>query len=165
DKGGDNNVYTWFFDNLIANGAKFDIIALSYYIAWHGTPTDLYRNLCNLANKYKKDLIVVETAFPFCLNDGDGYENIMAKDEQLKNSGYVPTIAGQKQYLEDIFNIVKHVPDGRGLGMFYWESAWLPVKGAGWDPNDPQSKNAWENQILFNYEGYALESLKAFQTK
>ncbi|HEY8462707.1 MAG TPA: glycosyl hydrolase 53 family protein [Bacillota bacterium] len=166
DKGGDNNVYTWFFDNLIANGATdFDIIALSYYIAWHGTPTDLYRNLCNLANKYKKDLIVVETAFPFCLNDGDGLENIMAKDEQLKNSGYVPTIAGQKQYLQDIFNIVKHVPDGRGLGVFYWEGAWLPVQGAGWDPNDPQSKNAWENQILFNYEGYALDSLKAFQIK
>lgn len=162
DKGGDHDAYTYFFDNLLADGVEFDIIGLSYYIVWHGNPGSLYRNMRKLAEKYHKDLIVVETAFPFCLNDADELENIIAKDDQIRNSGYTPTIAGQKQYLEDLIMLIKHIPNGRGLGLFYWEGAWLPVKGAGWDPENPESKNAWENQCLFNFDGYALDSLKAF---
>jgi arabinogalactan endo-1,4-beta-galactosidase len=159
DQGGNNEAYTYFFDNLIKNGVKFDVIALSYYIEWHGKPSALYDNLCKLARKYKKELIVAETAYPFTLNEGDGLENIMAKDDQLRGTGYPPTIRGQKRFLEDLISIIKHTPNGKGLGFFYWEGAWLPVKGAGWDPNDPESKDAWENQCLFNFNGYALDSL------
>jgi arabinogalactan endo-1,4-beta-galactosidase len=89
----------------------------------------------------------------------------MARDDQLRNTGYVPTIAGQKKFLEDLISVIKHTPNGRGLGFFYWEGAWLPVKGAGWDPADPNSKDAWENQCLFNFSGYALDSIKAFRAR
>jgi arabinogalactan endo-1,4-beta-galactosidase len=165
DKGGDSQAYTYFFDNLISSHVKFDIIGLSYYSAWHGSPAELYKNMCKLSKRYKKDLVVVETSYPFCLNNGDALENMIAKEAQIKNTGYPPTVAGQKQYLEDLIKLIKHTPDGRGLGFFYWEGAWLPVKGAGWDPADPQSQNACENQCLFNYYGYALDSLKAFRLK
>ena len=29
------------------------------------------------------------------------------------------------------------VPNGRGIGVFYWEPAWTAVTGAGWDPDQP----------------------------
>lgn len=43
-------------------------------------------------------------------------------------------------------NVVEAVPGGRGLGVVYWEPAWTAVNGSGWDPRDPSSGNAWENQ-------------------
>jgi arabinogalactan endo-1,4-beta-galactosidase len=43
------------------------------------------------------------------------------------------------------------------LGFFYWEGAWIPVKGAGWKTGEG---NPWENQTLFDFQGNALETLK-----
>lgn len=54
---------------------------------------------------------------------------------------------------------VAQVPGGRGLGVFYWEPAWLGVKGAGWTQGEG---NAWENQAMFDFNGEALESLNVF---
>ncbi len=165
DNGGDNGAYRYFFDNIIANGARFDVIALSYYPDIHGKPSAFYANLADLAGRYGKELVVAETAFPFCLNDADGLENMVSTDDQLRKTGYMPTVVGQKKFIEDLIAMIKHAPNGKGLGFFYWEGAWLPVKGAGWDPGDPESKNACENRCLFNFAGYALDSLKAFKIK
>ncbi|MGO4430939.1 glycosyl hydrolase 53 family protein, partial [Streptomyces sp. MCAF7] len=59
--------------------------------------------------------------------------------------------------LRDVMNVVEAVPGGRGLGVVYWEPAWTAVKGSGWDPTDPGSGNAWENQALFDYGDKARE--------
>jgi arabinogalactan endo-1,4-beta-galactosidase len=165
DNSCDNAAYTYFFDNLIMRGVQFDVIALSYYPEWHGKPSDLYANIVKLAEKYKQELVIAETAYPFCLNDADELKNVITGDDQLRNTGYVPTVAGQKKFLQDIIAIIKHAPNGKGLGFFYWEGAWLPVKGAGWDPDNPDSKNSWGNQCLFNFAGYALDSLNAFRAQ
>jgi Arabinogalactan endo-1,4-beta-galactosidase len=165
DKGADNASYNYFFDNLIANGVPFDVIGLSYYVYWHGPMSGFYDNLCKLAEKYHKEMVVAETAYPFTFNPGDELANMLGDDTLLRTPGYPATIAGQKQFLETEINLIKHVPDGLALGFIYWEGAWLPVKGAGWDPNDAASGDAWENQGLFNYNGYALDSLKVFRTQ
>ncbi len=55
---------------------------------------------------------------------------------------------------------VNQVPNSRGLGgVFYWEPAWIPVKGVVWKTGEG---NAWDNQTLFDFEGNALESLRYF---
>jgi len=54
---------------------------------------------------------------------------------------------------------VAQVPDGRGLGIFYWEPEWIPVEGAGWKTGEG---NAWENQAMFDFDGNALASLNVF---
>jgi arabinogalactan endo-1,4-beta-galactosidase len=64
--------------------------------------------------------------------------------------------------LRDIMAIVRAVPDGRGLGVFYWDAAWTAVPGNGWDSTDPESGNAWENQALFDYADRALPALDEF---
>jgi beta-galactosidase len=58
--GGQNNESVFFVDNMIKRGVHFDVIGQSYYPKWHGSLNDLSNNLADLANRYKKDLIVVE---------------------------------------------------------------------------------------------------------
>jgi arabinogalactan endo-1,4-beta-galactosidase len=56
----------------------------------------------------------------------------------------------------DTLSIVQAVPNGLGLGAFYWEPTWTVVKGNGWDPTDPSSGDGWENQAMFDYSDTAL---------
>lgn len=58
--GGQNEEAIFWFDNMIARGVEFDIIGLSYYPRWHGTPDDLRFNLKDMAARYNKDVNVVE---------------------------------------------------------------------------------------------------------
>ncbi len=58
--GGQNSESVFFIDNMIARGVSFDVIGESYYPKWHGTLDDLRDNLNDLANRYNKDVIVVE---------------------------------------------------------------------------------------------------------
>ena len=43
-----------------------------------------------------------------------------------------------------------------------WEPAWTAVSGSGWDPADPASGNAWENQALFDYNATLLPAASWF---
>jgi arabinogalactan endo-1,4-beta-galactosidase len=65
--------------------------------------------------------------------------------------------------LRDVMSIVRAVPNGRGLGVFYWDATWTGVLGNGWDPADPSSGNAWENQALFGFDNCALPALNEFK--
>jgi arabinogalactan endo-1,4-beta-galactosidase len=56
-------------------------------------------------------------------------------------------------------SIVRAVPDGHGLGVFWWDATWIAVPGNGWDSTDPKSGNAWENQALFDFNNQALPAL------
>jgi len=160
DKGGDNDLYRWWFDNIIAEGVEFDVIGLSFYGYWHGDLSDLSANLTDLAQRYDKELIVVETAYAYTLDNQDGYGNIISSADQLID-GYPATVEGQSAWLRDIMQVVKDAPGA--TGVFYWEPAWLGLKGCGWNPADPQSGNAWENQALFDFDGHVLPSLAVFR--
>ncbi len=159
--GGDNGAFRWWFDNIIAQGVDFDIIGASYYGYWHGSLGDLQYNLNDMAARYDKDVVVVETAYPFTLDDADGWPNIIGLPEQLV-AGYPATEEGQAANLRDVLSIVRAVPDGRGLGVFYWDATWTAVPGNGWDPTDPSSGDAWENQALFDFDEQALPAMSEF---
>jgi arabinogalactan endo-1,4-beta-galactosidase len=160
--GGDNGLYRWWFDNITARSVPFDVIGFSYYSYWHGSLADLQYNLNDISAYYDKDVIVVETAYPFTLADDDGWENIIDLESEL-TAGYPATPEGQSAMLRDVMSIVRAVPDGRGLGIFYWDAAWTGVPGNGWDPADPSSGNAWENQALFDFDDRALPALREFK--
>src|SRR5690606_5048867 len=113
------------------------------------------------AAHYDKDVMVVETAYPFSLDGMDDTPNIIGLPEQLV-AGYPATPEGQAANLRDVLSIVRAVPDGRGLGVFYWDATWTAVPGNGWDPTDPASGNAWENQALFDFDERALPAMSEF---
>ncbi|OKI12496.1 arabinogalactan endo-1,4-beta-galactosidase [Streptomyces sp. CB03911] len=149
-KGGDDAGARTFFDNAVSRGVPFDVIGLSYYSYWHGPLNDLQTTLDDMAARYGRKVAVAETAYAFTLDNKDSLENNLATTAQL-TTGYPATQAGQAAALRDVLNVVEAVPGGKGLGAFYWEPAWTAVPGNGWDPADPASGNAWENQALFDY--------------
>jgi arabinogalactan endo-1,4-beta-galactosidase len=135
------------------------VIGISYYPYWHGTLFDLQNNLNDIALRYNKDIIVVETAYPFTEKENDALQNIIGSPNIL---GYPATPQGQMKMLGDVMTIVRAVPNGHGLGVFYWDATWTAVPGNGWDPADPASGNGWENQALFDYENHALPAMHMF---
>jgi arabinogalactan endo-1,4-beta-galactosidase len=158
-EGGDNGGHVWWFDNAIARGVPFDVIALSHYVYWHGPLGALQANLFDLSARYGKPIALVETAYGFTLEENDHEANIFnASLEQA--GGYPATPQGQADALRDMFNVVAAVPGT--LGVVYWEPTWTAVDGAGWDPADPTSGDGWENQAVFDYSGRALPALRVF---
>lgn len=156
DNGGNNEMYRWWLDNILARGVEFDLIGASYYPYWHGALADLQRNLNDIALRYNKDIVVVETAYAFTLEDNDNYENVITRQEQ---PGYPFTPAGQAKMLGDIMTITRAAPNGRGIGVMWWDATWTAVPGNGWDPAHPSSGNNWENQALFDYKNRPLPAM------
>jgi arabinogalactan endo-1,4-beta-galactosidase len=158
-EGGDNKLFRWWFDNAIQREVPFDLIGASYYPYWHGTFADLQNNLNDVAVRYNKDIIIVETAYPFTAADHDGYKNVIRVEER---PGYPFSPENQARMLADIMTITRAIPDGHGLGVMWWDATWTAVPGNGWDPARPTSGNNWENQALFDFENRALPAMDLF---
>ncbi|MRI64979.1 cellulase family glycosylhydrolase [Gracilibacillus thailandensis] len=173
DFGGANKLYRIWFDEISKRGVDFDIIGLSYYPYWHGSLEDLKFNLKDIGDRFEKDLLIVETAYAFTDEAPQGEDSIFNK-ELSDIAGYPPTIKGQQTFLIDLLNLVKelHADAYKGLGIVYWEPAWLPVKQTSWASVEGMKYgndlgnigNHWANQGLFDFEGNALESLDIFKS-
>ena len=153
---------TWWLDEAVSRGVPLDVIGLSYYPYWHGTLADLQEAISTLGARYERDVIVVETACPFTLEDDPRapFPNIVDAETVLPE-GYPPTPGGQAAFFRAVQDVTAAAEGGRGRGVVYWEPAWTAVEGAGWDPEDPSSGNAWENQAMFDFSGAALPEVLA----
>ncbi|OQY10830.1 MAG: hypothetical protein B6I28_00120 [Fusobacteriia bacterium 4572_132] len=151
------NSANWFFDNLVNNNIDFDIIGLSYYPWWHGKSLDdLTNNLKKISEKYGKEIIIMETAYPWTFEWNDWTNNIVGSEDKLIDS-YPGTVLGQKQFLVDLLNKVKTVPNNKGKGVFYWAPEWVAFKG-----DNSKDGSSWENLTLFDFENVVLNSIEAF---
>ena len=160
DQGGDNRQSVRFFDELRSRDVEFDIIGLSYYPIWHGSIADFERNVNDLARRYGKGILIVETAFPYTAENGDATPNASTGPYATTVPKYPFTIQGQANMLQTIISVVKRIPEQRGLGIFYWEPDFIPVQGAGWKYGEGSE---WDDQTLFDFAGHALWSLDLFK--
>lgn len=143
DRGGDNAGARFFLDHVLSEGVEFDSIGLSYYPWWHGSMQEFERNLHDLASRYQKDLVLVETAYPWTeVHPENALTTVDASAAQ------------QKVFLETVMDIVQRVPGGLGKGVFYWEPDAIPVG---------ESPAGWSKMSLFDSMGRALPGLGAFQ--
>ncbi|MFQ3305154.1 MAG: arabinogalactan endo-1,4-beta-galactosidase [Patiriisocius sp.] len=117
DKGGDKEFTKYFFDKLHTYNIKFDVIGQSYYPWWHGSLLDLKECLNFTALEYKKDIVLVETAYNYSPAE---YINTLAP--------FPETPEGQKDFLENVNDIILNIPNNKGKGIFWWEPA-APNKG------------------------------------
>lgn len=158
-----------FFSQMKNKSVEYDIIGLSYYPYWHGTISEFKDNMDRISAKYEKPVMVMEIAYGFTnvdpsqVNSNYSASNIYNETNEV-NGGYKTSIQGQASFLRDVFNAISEVPNNMGLGAFYWEPAWLPVKGVGWATiasgrTNEEGKSTWANQALFSYSGKALPSL------
>jgi len=175
------------FASILDNfDVDYDVFASSWYPFWHGSLENLTEVLSHVAQTYDKDVVVAEVSWTHTLDDGDGHPNVISLEADA--TAYPVSVQGQANVVRDVMEAVVNV-GAAGLGVFYWEPAWLPVgppaaraanealweqHGSGWatsyaaeyDPGDAgvhYGGSAWENQALFDFDGAPLESLRAFQ--
>ncbi len=158
--GGKYSIFDDFFNELEERDVNYDIIGASFYPFYHGTLDRLADNLNQISEKYDKPVFVAETSYAFTQNSHLNASNIFGGNQE-ENGGYLATIQGQATSLRDVIEIVADVPENRGLGIVYWEPAWLPVAGAGWA--EAGTLATWSNQALFTYSGKALPSINVFK--
>lgn len=129
---------------LESASVKYDIFALSYYPYWHGSLENLTNLMTYISDTYGKETMVVETSYEYTLEDGDGTGNSVGQKDLSKN--YAATVQSQANAVRDIFQAVM---DAKGLGVCYWEPAWVPVQEYDYTAADAESvlasnKEKWE---------------------
>ena len=72
DRGGDWPSTLKFLERFERHEVDFDVIGQSFYPWWHGTLRDLRDNLTASADRFGKPIIVVETAYPWTLDQTQG---------------------------------------------------------------------------------------------
>jgi len=98
--GYDNGLFRWIFDGLKANGAKYDVIAMSLYPTagdWAKLNNQCLVNLNDMVARYGKEVMISEVGMD------------------------VRAEAAAKSFLSDIIAKTRSVSGGKGLGVFYWE--------------------------------------------
>ena len=137
------NVGPWVDAAAEAGILDFDIIGVSYYAKWSKMPFNLVEEaIRRLHHRYGKDVVVVETAYPWTLRYNDQAHNILGADSLI--DGYPATQDGQRRLLIDLTSAVLR---GGGLGVVYWEPAWVS--------SDCKTRwgqgSHWENASLFDF--------------
>ncbi len=145
DCGGDWPVTKWYFDHLARAGVDYDIIGQSYYPNWHGTLGNVRENLHNTIERYHKDVMIVETAYPS--------RDVHLSPAAAKKMVWPMTPEGQRQFLADLIKTVKEAPEGRGIGVNYWhpEATFIPGATNRWSGPDANS--------LFEAKGHPLPAM------
>lgn len=135
----------------------FDIIGLSYYPFWHGKNiAQLETKMIELADTYKKQVVIAETSYPFSLLWADWTNNIVGDPEQLIHE-FEAIPQGQHAFLTTLDQSIQLA---QGLGWCYWGAELVAADG-------PQSTDGsvWENQALWDFNNKALPVIEAISKK
>lgn len=163
----------------------YDVFASSYYPFWHGTLDNLASILSEVAEKYDKKVMVAETSYAFTDEDTDFNGNTISSSSGITKD-YPFTIQGQANLVRNVCDTIVNKTKN-GIGVFYWEGAWISAGGKTWEENsqlwekygcgwassyaseydkDDAGKyyggSAVDNQAFFDSTGHPLESLKVF---
>ena len=110
--------------NLASNYVDYDVFSTSYYPYWHGTINNLKTVLGGIADSYGKKVMVAETSWATTLDDGDGHENtVRVGMNDNPSEAYGFSLQGQANEIRTVVNAINDT-DG-GIGVFYWEPAWI----------------------------------------
>ena len=135
--------YAWYAQVMDECNLDYDVFATSYYPYWHGTTKNLTNVLKEIADTYNKYVMVAETAYPYTSEDGDTFGNAVSEDSDSAVFRYDISVEGQAQCLKDVFQAVANVGE-KGIGVFYWEPAWLGVNGISWE----EQSSLWKNTAV-----------------
>ena len=126
--GYDNNLFRWLFDGLKAYGGKWDVVGMSLYPSpddWQQRNEQCLANMRDMVDRYGTEVMICEVG--------------MSWDEA----------STAKLFLEDLIAKTRSLPEGKGLGVFYWE---------------PQCYGGWKGYTLgaFDQSGKPTIALDAF---
>jgi len=91
---------------------------LSYYPWWHGSFSDFRTNINDLAVRYNKDIVVVETAYPWTTQYvNDGIPNVGFDPTKLP-VGYPVNPQGQSDFLTYLSILIRALQTIGGSGSY-----------------------------------------------
>lgn len=155
----------------------YDIFASSYYPFWHGTLDNLTAVLNEVQTTYHKQVLVMETSYANTLEDTDHHPNAIGEGSNYETP-YPISIQGQANAVADVIRAVNSIG---GLGVFYWEGAWITVggtyeenqrkweeHGAGWASSyaaayAPKAQPMIHSDRGFQYTSYGFSRMLALQ--
>ncbi len=146
----ENAIY--WFDGMAAAGlTDYDIAGISYYYIWSTVSIDSVSDyVADIKTMTGKEVMVVETAYPWTLNNADSYNNILATDKLT-----VAYPANQKGQYDYLVKLTQEVIDGGGTGIHYWEPAWITS-----EMRDKWGKgSSWDCNTLFDFTGNVIKGM------
>ncbi len=102
--GYDDATFRWFFDNLKAQGGKWDVIGMSHYPStgnWSTLNPEIGTTMADVASRYGSSVMVCETGLPW--------------DSAATAQSMITDLIGRNKSL-----------GSKGLGVFYWEPEAYP---------------------------------------
>lgn len=151
DNGWNWDTQNYWYTNVLKQGtlklSDFDMMGVSFYPFYSASATlgALKSSLNNMASAWGKELAVVETDWPTsCPNPKYSFPS--------DSKGIPFSAAGQTTFITNVANVVSSV--SRGVGLFYWEPAWIHNANLG---------SSCADNTMFSQSGQALSSLSVFQ--
>jgi arabinogalactan endo-1,4-beta-galactosidase len=138
------NVEPWFAAAVAAGVRDFDLIGVSYYPKWSALALpQAEAALKRVVLRFGRPIVTVEVSYPFTLKDaGDQAPNLLGEDSLHR--GYPATLRGQQRFMNDV--VLMTLRAG-GVGVVYWEPAWVSTSCATrWGTG-----SHWENATLFDF--------------
>lgn len=117
----------WFVDNFQAYGGvtDYDILGIDSYPTTRTQLDGLINNLNDLANRYDRKVMVMETSYPWNnALDGTGFDQYSPSSEPHPTS-----TAGQKAFLLELRDAIRALPNQRGAGLLWWYPEAVQVPG------------------------------------
>ncbi|SCY41888.1 glycoside hydrolase family 53 protein [Flavobacterium caeni] len=153
----ENAVY--FFTELQPFALDFDVIGLSYYPQFQTKNLITVQTKLNeLAATFDKEIMIVEVAYPFTFEWDDNLTNYIGSADQIIGA-YPATPQGQRDFMGRIDNIVKSIPNDKGIGWVYWAPDWVAFDG---NETTTTGGSSWENQALWDFDHKALPAMGVF---
>lgn len=135
----------WLMAAERAGVTDFDIIGISYYAGWSRNSIRTTGAVINqLRYRFNKDVMIAETAYPWTLASApESASNMLGLDFLI--DGYPATPDGQRRFMTDLTQTV--ISSG-GLGVIYWEPAWVSTPCSTlWGQG-----SHWENATFFDFQ-------------
>jgi arabinogalactan endo-1,4-beta-galactosidase len=147
---------TQFFTLANQNGIRYDVICQSYYPLFHGPLTSAQAAATNPNNQPVEQVVLIAAVNNigkpiFIIESGEHYENGF----QSNDPWYAPpSEALQRQFLIDLQNIEKTLPNNLGMGLEYWDPTGVnvpnPNTGLINGDNRPDAIYVWNGLTLFD---------------
>ena len=137
DHGDDNRMFRDWFDTAAKNGVKYDVIGMSLYPGktnWPGVSDKCLANLNDMASRYGKEVMICE----------------IGMDHEAEDAAH--------EMLTKMIKGLESVPDGKGLGIFYWEPESYNTPKGNWGH---YGKGAWTDD---GKPSHAMDAFKEDST-
>jgi len=136
----------WWFDEAKNHGfTSYDIIGISYYPGWSDQGIrGAAAMIGQLKETYGKEVLIVETGYPWTLAWADNATNRLGAGNLLNTFGSVASPENQRDFLTELSYLVK---ENGGMGVIYWEPDWVST-----DCTTPWGTGSnWENATFFDF--------------